>query len=167
VGSVRVFQEPNRTEPKKSQTEPDRTEWIFKNFEPNRTEPKKFQTEPNRGELKRLKSHYILVKTFGDKINSSYSLNKSLLLFYHNTCEREEKFFRSISYMYMKTNFLRHVWHCITAEWQKWLKVTKYDWEWRRSVSLLYISIKISLFKNNILSLSFFLFSFVLLHHTE
>jgi hypothetical protein len=48
MGSVRVFFKPNRTEPKNSQTEPDRTERLFKKFEPNRIEPKNSQTEPNR-----------------------------------------------------------------------------------------------------------------------
>ena len=39
-----------RTEPKNSETEPDRTERLFKNFEPNRIEPKNSQPKPNRTE---------------------------------------------------------------------------------------------------------------------
>ena len=50
MGSVRVFLEPNRTEPKNSETEPNRTERLFKKFEPNRTEPKNSQSKPNRTE---------------------------------------------------------------------------------------------------------------------
>ena len=50
MGSVRVFLEPNRTEPKNSETEPNRTERLFKKFEPNRTEPKNSLSKPNRTE---------------------------------------------------------------------------------------------------------------------
>ena len=50
MGSVRVFREPNRTEPKNSETEPNRTERLFKKFEPNRTGPKNSQSKPNRTE---------------------------------------------------------------------------------------------------------------------
>ncbi len=61
MGSVRIFFEPNRTEPKYFQTESgpnrfnflkisNRTESNRNIFKPNRTEPKYFQTEPNRTE---------------------------------------------------------------------------------------------------------------------
>jgi hypothetical protein len=50
MGSVRVFFKPNRIEPKKSQTEPNRTDVIFQKVqtEPNRIEIVLNRTEPNR-----------------------------------------------------------------------------------------------------------------------
>jgi hypothetical protein len=61
MGSVRVFLEPNRTEPKKLRTESNRTDSIFKSLRPDRIELKKFETEPNRTEPNKCK----LIKTHG------------------------------------------------------------------------------------------------------
>jgi hypothetical protein len=48
MGSVRVFSKPSRPEPKKSSTESNRTERVFKNLKSNRIESKKFWIEPSR-----------------------------------------------------------------------------------------------------------------------
>jgi hypothetical protein len=54
IGSCFSRTEPNRTEPKNSETESNRTKRLFKKFEPNRIEPKNSQSKPNRTEPNRM-----------------------------------------------------------------------------------------------------------------
>ena len=71
MGSVRVFREPNRTEPKNSETEPNRTEPRDFSKSLNRTEPdrkilNRNRTEPNRMNLAlKLAKKYRSMLVFG------------------------------------------------------------------------------------------------------
>ena len=95
VGSVRVFFKPNRIEPKKSQTEPNRTDMIFQKVqtEPNRIEIVLNRTEPNRSsflkssnrtEPNRVKIFNMLTNVLVpilDKVTESRDLAKIILGF--------------------------------------------------------------------------------------
>ncbi len=73
-----------------------------------------------------------------DRKNRSHSLthrvtashfSRSVVIRRH-PCERKFVFFRSISCIHTKTNFLSHAWYRITTEREKWLGVTGRVREW-------------------------------------